>query len=88
MFVKETGSLIKVMLCIDRVRLKHQLVKILHVIIKHGFRAMRSTMTALTAMQKEWVKSSEDGLLFLLSSVSYLCMTVHIIIYLNILSHL
>jgi hypothetical protein len=30
---------------------------------QHGFRANRSTMTALTAMQKEWMKNSEDGLL-------------------------
>ena len=30
---------------------------------QHGFRANRSTMTALTAMQKEWIKNSEDGLL-------------------------
>ena len=30
---------------------------------QHGFRAQRSTMTALTSMQKEWVKSSEDGLI-------------------------
>ena len=29
---------------------------------QHGFRARRSTMTALTAMQKEWIKNSEDGL--------------------------
>ena len=30
---------------------------------QHGFRAMRSTMTALSAMQKEWVRSNEDGLI-------------------------
>ena len=30
---------------------------------QHGFRAMRSTMTALTAMQREWVRSTEDGLI-------------------------
>ena len=30
---------------------------------QHGFRANRSTMTALTAMQKEWVKNSEEGLM-------------------------
>ena len=30
---------------------------------QHGFRANRSTMTALTAMKKEWIKNSEDGLL-------------------------
>jgi hypothetical protein len=29
----------------------------------HGFRANQSTMTALTAMQKEWIKNSEVGLL-------------------------
>ena len=27
---------------------------------QHGFRAKRSTVTALTAMQKEWTKNSED----------------------------
>ena len=30
---------------------------------QHGFRANRSTMTALTAMQKEWIKNSENGLM-------------------------
>ena len=30
---------------------------------QHGFRAMRSTMTALSAMQREWIKSTEDGLI-------------------------
>ena len=30
---------------------------------QHGFRNRRSTMTALTAMQKEWVQSTEDGLI-------------------------
>ena len=30
---------------------------------QHGFRAQRSTMTALTAMQTEWMKNTEDGLL-------------------------
>ena len=30
---------------------------------QHGFRQKRSTMTALTAMQKEWVQSTEDGLI-------------------------
>ena len=30
---------------------------------QHGFRQGRSTMTALTAMQKEWVNNSEEGLM-------------------------
>ena len=30
---------------------------------QNGFRAKRSTVTALTAMQKEWAKNTEDGLL-------------------------
>ena len=30
---------------------------------QHGFRAQRSTMSALTAMKKNWIKNSEDGLL-------------------------
>ena len=30
---------------------------------QHGFRQRRSTMTALTALQKEWVQSTEDGLI-------------------------
>jgi hypothetical protein len=30
---------------------------------QHGFRAKRSTMTALTSMQKDWVKNSEEGLI-------------------------
>jgi hypothetical protein len=30
---------------------------------QYGFRKGRSTMTALTAMQKEWVKNSEQGLM-------------------------
>ena len=30
---------------------------------QHGFRAHRSTMTALSAMQKDWIKSTEDGLI-------------------------
>ena len=30
---------------------------------QHGFRKGRSTMTALTAMQKEWVQNSEQGLM-------------------------
>ena len=30
---------------------------------QHGFRQGRSTMTALTAMQKEWVRNSEQGLM-------------------------
>ena len=29
---------------------------------QHGFRQSRSTMTALSAMQKEWIKNTEDGL--------------------------
>ena len=29
---------------------------------QHGFRTGRSTMTALTAMQREWIRNSEDGL--------------------------
>ena len=29
---------------------------------QHGFRQTRSTMTALTAMQKGWVQNTEDGL--------------------------
>ena len=29
---------------------------------KHGFRQKRSTLTALTSMQKEWVQNTEDGL--------------------------
>ena len=29
---------------------------------QHGFRKSRSTMTALSAMQKEWIKNSEEGL--------------------------
>ena len=29
---------------------------------QHGFRQKRSTMTAHTAMQKEWVQNTEDGL--------------------------
>ena len=30
---------------------------------QHGFRANRSTMTALTTMQKEWISSTEGGLI-------------------------
>ena len=30
---------------------------------QHGFRAGRSTMTALSAMQKEWIRNTEDGLM-------------------------
>ena len=30
---------------------------------QHGFRAARSTMTALTAMQKEWIQNTENGLI-------------------------
>ena len=30
---------------------------------QHGFRAQRSTMSALSSMQKEWTKNTEDGLL-------------------------
>ena len=30
---------------------------------QHGFRKGRSTMTALTAMQKEWVSNAEEGLM-------------------------
>ena len=30
---------------------------------QHGFRLHRSTMTALSSMQKEWVKNTEDGLM-------------------------
>ena len=30
---------------------------------QHGFRASRSTMSALTAMQKEWIRNTEDGLI-------------------------
>ena len=29
---------------------------------QHGFRAGRSTMSALSAMQKEWIRNSEEGL--------------------------
>ena len=29
---------------------------------QHGFRTQRSTMTALSAMQKEWIKNTEEGL--------------------------
>ena len=30
---------------------------------QHGFRAQRSTMTALSSMQKEWITNTESGLL-------------------------
>ena len=30
---------------------------------QHGFRAQRSTMTALSSMQKEWIKNTEEGLM-------------------------
>ena len=30
---------------------------------QHGFRAKRSTMTALSSMQKDWVRSAEEGLM-------------------------
>ena len=30
---------------------------------QHGFRSQRSTMSALTAMQKNWIRNSEDGLM-------------------------
>ena len=30
---------------------------------QHGFRTHRSTMTALSSMQKEWVKNTEEGLM-------------------------
>ncbi len=30
---------------------------------QHGFRENRSTMTALSSMQKEWIKNSEEGLM-------------------------
>ena len=30
---------------------------------QHGLRASRSTMTALTAMQREWIQNTEDGLI-------------------------
>jgi hypothetical protein len=30
---------------------------------QHGFRATRSTMTALTAMQREWIQNTENGLI-------------------------
>ena len=30
---------------------------------QHGFRSGRSTMTALSTMQKEWMKNTEDGLM-------------------------
>ena len=29
---------------------------------QHGFRTQRSTMTALSSMQKEWVRNTEEGL--------------------------
>ena len=29
---------------------------------QHGFRAQRSTMTALSSMQREWISNTEDGL--------------------------
>ena len=29
---------------------------------QHGFRSQRSTMTALSSMQKEWISNTEDGL--------------------------
>ena len=29
---------------------------------QHGFRRARSSMTALTAMQRNWIKNTEDGL--------------------------
>ena len=29
---------------------------------QHGFRAQRSTMTALSSMQKEWIRNTEEGL--------------------------
>ena len=30
---------------------------------QHGLRTFRSTMTALTAMQREWIRNNEDGLI-------------------------
>ena len=30
---------------------------------QHGFRAHRSTMTALSSMQKDWIQNTEDGLM-------------------------
>ena len=30
---------------------------------QHGFRASRSTMTALTAMQRQWIRNTEEGLI-------------------------
>ena len=30
---------------------------------QHGFRSNRSTMTALSAMQKEWIKNTEEGVM-------------------------
>ena len=30
---------------------------------QHGFRTQRSTMTALSSMQKEWIKNTEEGLM-------------------------
>ena len=30
---------------------------------QHGFRAQRSTMTALSSMQKKWIQNSEGGLM-------------------------
>ena len=33
---------------------------------QHGFRATRSTMTALTAMQREWIQNTENGLITIL----------------------
>ena len=30
---------------------------------QHGFRTQRSTMTALSSMQKDWIKNTEDGLM-------------------------
>ena len=30
---------------------------------QHGFRSGRSTMTALSAMQKQWIRNTEEGLI-------------------------
>ena len=30
---------------------------------QHGFRASKSTVTALTSMQKEWTRNTEEGLI-------------------------
>ena len=30
---------------------------------QHGFRSNRSTMTALSAMQKDWIRNTEEGLM-------------------------